>query len=478
MSATSKSGLTKTPIEEPLVPLDYQEHDIQQIVNAGGSALVVSSVGGRKTLVAVESALRIKAETILVIAPQGTHKRGWRRTILRQSNGADIRSLDSTPKGKEAFADLMWGVAGWYICTPQWFARQTWKDIKPDMAIFDEIHIAGEYENKTRLKLHQLDAGARLGLSGTPLRNKFENAWAIVRWIFPDHMKDNFYHWRRYSGVCEGKYDPFAPQNWLVTGEAEPGKLVNSLPCYIQHLARERCCQFHPRGFMDGLAAPIEIVRVVQMTPLQKKFYQQMEKNYVAWLGDNPVVATLPIVARIMLRFCALAVPSVDLETGKLYFEDDCQSPKITDLLTVLDSSEDSAVVYTHSQRFADIVVKRLHAHGITAFEWSGANTQKRRDAALELFIAGEIRVIVAVQKAVGTGTDGLQEATNLEITLSDDDDATVTEQTHGRLDRPGQKEAVVRIRIESEGTLDEGIYSRSMQKQLQMNAMTRKKAT
>lgn len=469
--------------EEPLTPYDWQEADIKSIIRDGkGSALVTTAVGGGKTLISVEVAKRMGHQTILVIAPPGTHKRSWMRTIARQHPGAKVARLDSTKRGLAALADLQWGVPGYYLCSAQWFVRRDMKNIKPDLAIFDEIHIAGAYKNVTRKKLHLLKAKCRIGLSGTPLRNHFENAWGIIRWIFPECMPKPFYQWRLTD--CETEEDWFAIQHRRVIGELEPGKLVNSLPCYIQHLQRERCCKFHPRGFLDGLEEPEEIVRTVQLSAKMRKFYSSMENHFMAWLttpdesGNVPVVAELPIVARGMLRFCALGMPSLNEETQKLYFEEGCESPKINELFDILeDMGDETALVYTHSKQFAHEVTRRLNEKNISALEWSGNFSQRVRDKFLEEFIAGEVRVIVAVISAAGTGTDGMQEATSTEIWLSEDDDGTTNEQGRGRVDRPGQKRRVVRIKVQAEGTYDEGIVSKQIEERLRLNAALRKKA-
>lgn len=471
-------------MDKPLIPYAYQQADIDNLVKHGGTGLVVTEVGGGKTLVAVSVGLKLNFGTKLIVAPQGTHKKAWTRTVERQTLGEQtVRRLDSTKKGKAAWADMIWGVEGWYICTPQWFARQNWNTVTVDFMVFDEIHAAGNYKNQTRKKLHQINAASRLGLSGTPLRNKIENAWAIVKWINPNLMPDNYWMWRMSPDLL-WKYDRFAPQQRAITGEVEPGKIVNSLPCYIQHLQRETCCDFHPLGFLPDLPEPAVEVRTVQMTPAQRKFYHQMEEHYVAWLttpdedGQTPVVAELPIVARGMLRFCALALPSVDLETGKLYFDDHAPSPKYEELTAVLDEmGTKPALVLTHSQKYARMVTQRLNEDGFPSFEWSGAVTQKKRDTALDEFIQGNLRTIVAVITAIGTGTDGLQDATNVEIWMSEDDDPTSNQQSKGRLDRHGQKHQVVRIYIRAEGTQDEGIYSKNLQKALSMAATLRKRA-
>lgn len=468
-----RQGLCRLPLELlPLVPLPYQEADIEKFVNHEGTGLLVAQVGGRKTLVAIEVALRMGFGTKMIVAPASTHTRGWTRTIQRQSPEVIVRRLDSSKTGKAALDDMTWGVSGWYICTPQWFARQDWRGIEPDWACFDEIHVAGAHGNVTREKLHQLKASARMGLSGTPLRNKEENAWGIVRWLYPKLFPRSF--WAFVDEYLETVYDHFAPRQKRISGEKSPGRIVSILPCYIQHLQREQCCEFHPNGFLDGAEKPEEITRIVQMVPEQKRAYRDMEAHYLAYLKGNPMVASMPAVAWGRLRQIALGVPTVDTE-GVVSFDVDCVSPKITDLLDVLsDMGTESAVVFTHSQKIIPAIVHRLAAVGISALEWSGAVKQSVRDVALEDFISGEVRVIVAQIDAAGTGTDGLQEACSTEIWLSESSDGTANVQGRGRLDRPGQRNRVVRIRIQAEGTADQGIVSKQIEEQLRINMSLR----
>jgi SNF2 family DNA or RNA helicase len=167
----------------------------------------------------------------------------------------------------------------------------------------------------------------------------------------------------------------------------------------------------------------------------------------------------------------------VDQETGRLYFEPEAESPKFEALTGIIeDMGQAPALILTHSQQYARLITERLNSRGISAFEWSGKITQKRRDDALEDFISGKIRYIVAVISAIGTGSDGLQEATNVEIWLSESDDGTDNQQARGRLDRRGQEKQVVRIKIQAEGTYDEGIVSKQIQDALKMNESLRKK--
>lgn len=463
----------------PMVPRPFQEADIQALVKSDGTGLVTAGTGAGKTIVATEVMRRLGTKVNLIVAPQGTHRRAWARTMVRQGMEAP-RRLDGTKKGQAAFADLTWGIPGNYITTPQWFSRQNWSKIQPDQAVIDEIHMLAKYGNVGQRKLHQLQAIRRLGMSGTPFRNKFDNAWAVCKWVYPKSIDLTYWQWRITK--CETVFDRFAPQNRRVVGEKNPGELVNSLPCYIHHSQRGNCCSFHPDGFLAELEAPEEIVIDLEMTPAQARFYREMENGYVSWLktpdenGKIPVVAELPIVARGMLRFAALGEVSYNEETEKLFFAENARSPKIDQLLQDIESMDGKAVlVLTHSQQFARLVIDRLHANNISAFEWSGKLSQSKRDEALELFIAGGLQVIVAVIAAIGTGSDGLQEATNNVVWLSIDEDGTNTEQAKGRLDRLGQKHRVVSTEYRMIGTMDEGVMSKQLIERLALNASLRK---
>lgn len=462
-------------MDSPLIPYPYQERDIQQLVSAGGTGIVATQVGGGKTLIAIETARRINSKTNLVIAPKGTHKRAWEKTILRQIPDTTVRYINSTKSGEEALVDLADGVAGWYLISPEYFRKFGWSKIKIDLAVFDEIHRASNRKSKTAIMLHTLKATARIGLSGTIAGNKIEGIWSVIRWVYPEIAGRSFWAW--VDRYCTTKFDPFAGKT--VAGEVSPGAIVASLPCYIRHLKREQCCAFHPDG-MDSELPRMQIEeRTVELSPEQKRIYKAMEKDLFVWLGENPLVAEVPVSARIRLRQITLGVPSID-ENGVVHFADDCKSTKIDEMFQIIGDlpQGEPLLILTHSQKFASVVVKRLEQAGISAFEWSGVASQKQRDEALESFIARNTQAIVAVISAIGEGTDGLQEVCSTVIWLSKDDNRLLNEQAAGRLDRQGQTKSVLSFEILAENTYDEGQLSKLIRDQLDMNASLRKEAS
>ena len=471
-----------------LTPYPWQQADIDHCVetmseDVGG--LITSAPGAGKTLVATEIAKRLGAEVTLIIAPQGTHQSAWGRTVSRQGLADGVRVLIGDAKGKKAMADLKWGVPGVYVTTPQYFARQDWSKIRPDMVIFDEIHLAGSYGIATSKKLigHGKKPGLwakyRLGLSGTPVRNKFENAWVLVRWLEPAKMELDYYVWRLVK--CKTKPNAFAPQGREVIGEKIPGELFGSLSCYVYHAQRENCCDFHPNGFLAGLPEPLELEIEVEMTTAQRKFYREMEHMLASDLMDDDgnevnVSGDQVIVARGYLRRCALALPAVNAETGKLYFPDDAVSPKLDRFIADLPTYEGKhTLVFTHSKQFAKVVVDRVSKAGYVAAAWHGDITKPQRAKVLKAFMDGEIEIIVGVIGAMGTGTDGLQEVCWNLTWLSYDDDASNNFQGLGRLDRLGQKNRVVTRTYNSIETIDVGFFGKQWQKAMKLKESLRK---
>jgi hypothetical protein len=487
--------------EERYDPYEWQQSDVDYVLDSGGLGFIVADPGAGKTIEATEIGEQGDFGTRLVIAPKGTHERVWRKDIMRQYPDAIVRAIDGSEAGKDAMNALEWGEPGWYLMSPQIMTR--WKvgdaALRPDLAIVDEAHQVATRGSKSLEQLLKVKAGHRIVMSGTMVRNKVENFWGLLRWVYPmldgpTELADvNYERWvTEYMRIESDRFDP---KGYKIVGEKKSGRIASEIPCYVQHFKRAECCWWHPEGFLANLPAPVEIDRVVELLPEQKSVMQRMEKDYIVWLEDRsveerggarrPIVAKLPLVARTRLRQMTLAVPTIVGEhindEGNLVvdldFAPDAKSPKFDDMVEVWNQVQEPLVAATTSQKFARYAVNRLNRMGIRAFEWSGAVTQKRRDEALQMFEAGGYDIVVGVTSAVGTGIDGLQLASGVLYSLETDDDLTNEIQLESRLDRRGQKRetGVLHYRAMAEGSLDFGIVSNQLRRRLALNASLQK---
>ncbi len=436
-----------------------QELAVEKIIGEPTmAALNASLMGTGKTLMATEAAIRLGSKTALIVAPLNTYW-GWADTIQRQTDYAvpELRKIASGVAGKKALADLASDVPGWYFIGREYFRSKDWSKIRPDIAIIDEAHFAQNRNSKSFKALKTLNPKFRLSMSGTPAGNRFEGFWAVSRWLWPKHIPKSFWAW--VYDWCELGYSPFSKHE--IIGEKDPGAFVASLPCYIR---------LEPSHNLEI----VEEIRYVDLLPAQRKIYDKFEKDLVVWLGENPMVAEVPIAARIRLRQITLAVPTIN-EEQQVVFADDAKSTKFQALQEIIeDYPDERMLILTDSQKFAKLVADRLNSPHKVAFEWSGTKSQKQREAAKQAFIRGDCRYIVAVIPAIAEGVDGLQDVCSTMVWLSHSDNSLMNQQVFDRIHRRGQKDIVKVFDIVARDTFDDPQRESLLQKRLAMNASLR----
>jgi hypothetical protein len=294
-------------------------------------------------------------------------------------------------------------------------------------------------------------------MSGTPTGNSFEGAWAVAKWLWPDKIHNSFYGW--VDEWCETTYDRFAPGNRKVVGERVPGEFFNSLPCYVR--------------IESEIGVDVDESEIfVELSSKQRTAYNALERDMVAWIGDNPVIVEFPITQRIRLRQATLGLFSVD-EFGDVSFALDCESSKIDAMFDSFaeDFDDEPVLILTDSRKFADVVVARIEsvAPG-SASAWHGGVTQAERESIKSDFIAGAIKYLVAVTSSIAEGVDGLQHATRNILWLSRSDNRILNEQAMARVHRQGQTRMVRSREIIAVNTYDSGILSEQFNKALKMN--------
>lgn len=446
----------------PKLTLDPEQKMAVEKITSGDttSALNASLMGSGKTLMAIEAVAATDAKTILIIGPLNTYW-GWYDTIQRQMDYTQsVRRIDSSKQGSAAMKDMIGKVPGWYFIGREYFRSKDWTNIKPDYVLVDEVHFAQNRNSRSFKALMKLKSKYKLAMSGTPFGNKFEGAWAVTRWLWPDKVPASFWKW--VYKWCNLGYSPFTKHEIL--GELEPGEYIKWLPCYVR---------IEPNHNIEVIEETI----YVDLLPAQRKLYGKFQKDLVVWLQDNPLVAEVPIAARVRLRQMTLAVPSID-DDGGIYFEDGAKSTKWNALSDLIDDNEDTPMfILTDSQKYAKIVTDRLNEKFgmFVAFEWSGQANQKQREAAKRLFEAGELQFIVAVIPAIAEGVDGLQNVCSTIVWLSHSDNNLLNQQVVDRIRRRGQSEVVRIYDIIARDTYDEGQLDALLLKQLQMNATLRK---
>ena len=444
-----------------LAPLTLRQNqeDAVTAVLRDKSHLCRAEGGAGKTVIGVEAVLRSGVQQALVVAPLNTLS-GWRNTFERQGAQLPFRQITSRKEGKEAHADLMNGVPGYYFIGWQYFRRFPWDYASLEFVIADESHRMQNRKSATALMTNTtLKVGYKLALSATPAGNKLEGLWQSMYWLWP---KTTPAYWTWITEFFQSEMAEYdGKKTRVVLGEKLPGTVWNSLPSKSYFKSPYQ-------------AEPIITEVLVKMSPAQQKLYDRFEEEAVVWLDEHPLVADLPVVQSLRLREITLAVPSIrivermvkDPESGEsfpemveeVFFEDDAKSSKVD---AVLEQLEDlyaggpvPVLMFTHSRKFATMLTKRLQSKGYRARQFIGGMSADERAWKLDNF-GKEFEVMVCTIATVGEGTDGLQNVCNIEFWLSVDDNRIINRQATWRLSRLGQKQIVRRFMFRAEASVE-----------------------
>lgn len=453
-----------------MLPMPHQVADTNKLRAHNYTGLLNVEPGGGKTASSLFATRDSWASRILIIAPDQTHRSAWQPTV-EAILGQEARPIGNTGKAKkQALFDFEFGTPGVYLTSPQFMTKADVSAWEGDMLITDEGHLLNNAKAKGQRKWsgyapsgsdNQIAPrfGMRMFLSGTSWRNNFERAWATMRYLWPElnHRgqiaHDNYYLWLNdrmnfetiYTNQRNPDGTPKTAKKFL--NEKTPGQLISEAPCVITHFRREKCCDFHPNGFLPT-DAPQEIREVIELLPAQKKAIRELEDHYLTYLEDQPLAVDLTLTQQQRIRQLALGVPVLEFYPGensdgetvekvRLDFEADCKSPFADRLFDILEELDvEPVVVYLESQVFARVLTEKLNNKGITAFEYSGV-TKKERDDNLEQF-GKRFRVAVVTLASGGTGLDGIQRVTKTEVWFERSVDETTNTQGEARADRMG----------------------------------------
>jgi SNF2 family DNA or RNA helicase len=518
------------------------------------SLLIGADMGTGKTLAAVEIFRSLKPpQRILVIAPVnvhnqwietageqfpslvgspflrkvGTHKKdpdGWQAITtkkpgvfiigweaMRGDLPAATRRANTTKDKKNpniTVAAVQQGMREGHI--PPWNKAGTW-----DLVVLDESHRIQNRHSLNKKVVSQIKAERKLALSGTPSSTP-EGLWSTLNWLWPK-IYTSFTRWADQYLLFEEKVIGRGQTIRAIVGEAFPGEAWRDVPNAIR--VRLEDIGVH-------LPEVIERTVYVPMGPEQRRIYEELEDQALAWIDEQPYAVPLPIVQRIRLRQASLGELKVvdstkrkelwvlrrDVGKARVTVADSDYNEYTGRVVKVLENEEDSDVVlalfeyetkefvfrekvknykiqviediiqdlpdgepvlvFTHSAQWTRKAAHHLSKARLGEVRaWTGDLTAKQREE-LKGEFGKSVRVMIAVIPAVAEGIDGWQNVCRFEIWASKSDTGLLNEQAKGRLNRPGQKSTVQRWLIHSENSIDDGVEERLAMRRKQMNAM------
>jgi SNF2 family DNA or RNA helicase len=469
----------------------FQTEDVEKLVRQP-SALIGSEMGTGKTHEAIAldelwaEENKGKFRPTLVIAPLNTHD-SWIEKYSEQSPETDVIRIDR--KNRERFVDNIRRGRG-DVFLMHWDALRLLPylpEVQFQTIIGDEVHRIANRKSLTTRAAFKLRGVHKLGLSGTAGGDNPANLWGPLHWLYPSYFR-SYWKFRKAYTEEETQYrwdgEQAKEQGYTkIVGVKNVEKLHELMdPWYVRHLKTEQCCEWHPEGVMSWLPEKVYDTIWVDLSPKQRRIYEQMKSEMVSWVNENesfPLNAAVAAAQLQRLSQFALATPEVvgmktvwrtkmiDGEPTKVQVE--VPDVKLIEPSTKLDAaqelfldhSEKQFLVGTSSKILAYMAQEKFARKGISSFVLSGDTPESQRHGMVKRFVNGDTQLFISVIQAGAEGIDGLQHATDTAVMIDYTWQTIKNKQFIDRLHRDGQKNTVQVIDIMARNTVDFGRFTK-----------------
>lgn len=315
--------------------------------------------------------------------------------------------------------------------------------------ILDEAHRISNRKTQTSKAVRALKADWRTALTGTPAERMVDQIWAILNFLDRKTWSSYWAFRKRY--VLE-KVDPVRGYRTVVG--ANPATLpelhARLKPIMVRRRKQDVLPELPPKRYKNVW---------VDLSPKQRKVYQQMKEKMLAWVGeheDEPLQATVVIAQLIRLQQIALATPDFNEDGQIILSEPSSKLDACMEIIEDLVANGEQVVVFSQFTRMIDLLCDRLERAGIYTGKYTGQTRQTTRTRIEQEFQAGNLSVFAGQFQAGGVGLN-LQTAGTV-IFLDRAWTGGVNLQAEDRIHRMGQLATSVNvIDILARGTIDRG---------------------
>lgn len=432
-------------VENILYP--FQREDVNYLVDRKG-VLIANEMGTGKTLEALALDLQRReivkdfAPKTLIICPL-TVTSVWLDHVKRLT---PLHACGIDPKNRGEFVAALKKPYDVYVI--HWEAMRLLQTVLRETwwfhIIADEVHRAKNRRAQQTRALKSLRSTYKTGLSGTPATNKPYDLWSILNWLYSSQFKS---YWKFYDKYCD--YEIVYPNGYhKFKGTKNADELHLQIQPYYIRRKKMEVLKDLPEKYYSQIW--------VDLSPKQRKAYDEMKKEMIAWLesqtDEKPLVA--PVVIAQLIRLQQFSVAYADISPdGRVVLTE--PSTKLDALMELIeDNEEDQFVVFSQFKQLINLASARLQTACIPFVTITGDVAQADRSDAVAKFQAGEARVFLGT---IGAGGEGITlTAASTVVFLDRDWSPARNSQAEDRLHRIGQKSAVQVIDINANRTVDQ----------------------
>ena len=398
----------------------------------GAGACLADDMGLGKTVQTIAFLLYRAAEgASLVVAPASVVP-NWKNELQRFAptlnvhvlNGADDRKALIDGAGEY---DVILSTYGLLVNAEEPLAGKQW-----NVVCLDEAHTIKNRDTKTSKVAMQLQASARLILTGTPIQNHLSELWNLFRFITPGLL---------------GSYEQFRLK-FIVPIEEGDKEKQRQLKRIVQPFMLRRT----KSEVVEELPEKMEITLPVELSEEEMAVYEVIRRRAKAMLEESSAVSmsTLAEITRLRQAACSIAL------TDSRWRGETTKIQMLLDLIAEIKEGNNRVLVFSQFTSFLELVRKRLDEQGEPYFYLDGSVTMKQREELVRKFQQGECPIFLISLKAGGLGLN--LTGANYVIHLDPWWNPAIEQQATDRAYRIGQQNRVTVYHLIAQHTIEEKI--------------------
>ena len=425
----------------------YQERMVRAAFKTPMCALFLRVGAGKTviTLTLIEHLLRMnQIHKVLIVGPLRVVRKVWTDEVQEWEHlqGLQFAKMIGNATTREA---AFHSPAPIHLINVENLTKLTEKHGKHwpyDMVVWDEFSAAkhqGSSRSKAMWSLMRSKILTRfIGLTGTPASNGLEDVWNLVR------ILDGGRRLGRYKSHFQNKY-MYLPAADAYKAHAKLKMLPGSDK--IVHEKIKDVCFSLPDSEYPRQDKPTHNQIMVDLTPVARKAYQEMENQYFTQLanGDFVDIATAAVASTKLLQCSSGAVYTENPRYTELH------KAKLEALEELVEESSGRPLLVFYNYRFnAERILKRFKQ----------AVQLTHDDDVIDNWNMGLIPLLIANPQGAGHGLN-LQQGGSDTVWFDLTWNLEHFNQANGRLDRTGQKKQVIQHYIMGTNTMDGDVMGR-----------------
>ena len=282
-------------------------------------------------------------------------------------------------------------------------------------------------------------------LTGSPVTKSPLDLYSQCQFLDPwllDHQ--SYYTFKARYSICK-KIQVNGRQVEIVVGYRNLGELSDKIKSFSKRILKEDCLDLPAKSYVK---------HYVELTKEQKKVYDQMKKEAIAFL-DGKMQSSATVMTQLM-RLHQITCGHFTADDGSIK---DLPCSRLGELMDILEKIEGKTIIwshYTHDVRRIIEEIKRVYGDD-SVVDYYGATDTDARSANIKKFQNDDkCRFFVGTTHTGGYGIT-LTAGSNM-IYFSNGYDLEKRQQSEARIDRIGQTKKMTYIDIMAQDTIDERI--------------------